>query len=211
MMLLLAISCQKDESADIDADGGQPSTEVSPRQLQIKAREITNSMEYQNLMDQVELLTNKIYDGKNFFTEDIYNVETGSYNRDLIRERLSMTSFKSVDEFIHNFTDLATASKQLGAKYYEDIQNQSLRNEINRIDEEIYFRSYDEGYTKCVKRHDNCIRKARNDFGFGLAMCCISGLGGPICAVPCHIANSYAYYRAEENCDDNYRECRGWQ
>ena len=122
-----------------------------------------------------------------------------------------MTSFKSVDEFIDGFTNLVAVSKKLGDKYYEEFQNQSIRNEINKLDEENYVRAYDEGYTKCVNRHDNCVRKARNDFGFGLVLCCIAGLGGPICGVPCQIANSYAYYRAVEDCDDNYRECRGWQ
>ena len=40
LSIVLVLSCQRDESADIGVNEVQPSTETSPRQLQNRAREI---------------------------------------------------------------------------------------------------------------------------------------------------------------------------
>ena len=117
-MFVLAVNCQRDESADIDADRGLPSTEVSPRQLQNRAREIVSSEEYQGAMDQIDSFASKIHD-EHFFTEDLFDVENKTYNYDLISKKLSMTSFQSAGEFVQEYEKMFYSIKDFTMKYPE--------------------------------------------------------------------------------------------
>ena len=156
-MFVLAVNCQRDESADIDADGGQPSTEVSPRQLQNRAREIVSSEEYNNALNQSELFIKKIHD-EHFFTEDLFDVENNTYNYDLIKERLSMTSFKSADEFVQEYEKMFYSIQKLVKKnpeladssmeLQEMIKNEDLKR-INLLDSRS-------SASKCKKAYEAC-------------------------------------------------------
>ena len=123
-ILLFTFSCeQQDESADVNAE--QSNTEVRARQMQVRAREIVNSEVYNNALNQFELFAKKIYD-EHFFTEDLFDVENNTYNYDLIKERLSMTSFKSAEEFVQEYEDMFYSVQQKLVKKNPELADSSM-------------------------------------------------------------------------------------
>ena len=79
--------------------------ELSKTELEKRAREIVSSKKHQKFTNQTDLFLSKIHN-KNFLTERIIDEENQTYRYDLIEERLSMTSFKSVEEFIQEYEKL---------------------------------------------------------------------------------------------------------
>ena len=66
LILLLAVNCQTDESADIGIKENLP-TEGIDAQSQARAREIVNSEEYENAMNQMEMFISKVNDEHFFY------------------------------------------------------------------------------------------------------------------------------------------------
>ena len=177
MRLLLAASCQKDESADIDADGGQPSTEVSPRQLQNRAREIVNSEEYQAFVNQNRSFLSKI-NSKDFFTEDLIDEENETYNYDVINERLSMTSFESAEEFVQEvektyyltkaLVDKYPGLKEASPKFQENMEKESLKR-INSLHRDTKGRH--EKIQRCYEEERACGNATMSGYVTGQIFC----------------------------------------
>ena len=114
-ILLFAFSCeQQDESADINAE--QANTEVRARQMQVKAREIVNSEEYRNFVDQNELFLSKIHSG-DFFSAT--------------NKRLSITSFEPAEDFIKRHEKIAYNTQALLKKYPELKNSLELREKVS--------------------------------------------------------------------------------
>ena len=113
----MAVSCQTDESADIGIKENLP-TEGVDTQSQARAREIVNSEEYENAMNQMEMFISKVND-EHFFTGEFINDENETYNYDLIRERLPMTSFESAEEFVQETEETYYLAKALVEKFPE--------------------------------------------------------------------------------------------
>ena len=217
MMLLLAASCQKDESADIDADGGQPSTEVSPRQLQDRAREIVNSEEYREFTDQSESFIDKIHD-ENFFTLELFDFDNETYNYDLINERLSGTSFESAEEFVQEYENMMRLGFEMGKKYPE-IANESLQE---KIEEEMLV--MDEKRQKgrmmvrkdcaskfrckasCASSKRNCEFPIKTTYISAVAVCSLLSPTLPAYGL-CMGAATAAYAAAMYSCERNYKNC----
>ena len=224
MMLLLAASCQKDESADIDADGGQPSTEVSPRQLQNRAREIVNSEEYQAFVNQNRSFLSKIH-SRGFLSEGLFNFENGTYNLDVIKERLSMTSFESAEEFVQENEKVAYNTQEL-VKKYPELTNPSLelKQEISErflkttINNKRNKRLRTDGCgLDCDSDRWYCKSYAEDDLNWNLLGCGIANLGGLVCGagIPAAfvgicicIGTAYTdYERAIDRCENEYWRC----
>ena len=134
-MFVLAVNCQRDESADIDADRGLPSTEVSPRQLQDRAREIVNSEEYRENTIAIKSFFDKIHN-RGFFTKDLFDLENEAYNYDVINERLSGTSFSSTEEFISEYEKLFYSFQKLVTKH-PSLINSLVQEKIINVEEDI--------------------------------------------------------------------------
>ena len=211
MMLLLAASCQKDESADIDADGGQPSTEVSPRQLQNRAREIVNSEEYNALMEQNKSFIGKIHSEK-FYTEDLFDVENETYHYDVINERLSMTSFESAEEFVQEVEKSYYLAKALVKKFPELKEaSQGLQEKVEKENlKRIY--SLDSKYLKndkeqkCKREKRVCGNGVMNQWVFDMFIC-LRWLFSPPAYAWCSLGATGVSYIQNNDCDKMYKLC----
>ena len=209
-MFVLAVNCQRDESADIDADRGLPSTEVSPRQLQDRAREIVSSEEYENVINQLELFFSKIHSGEKFYTEDIFDLENDTYNYDVINERLPMTSFKSAEEFVKGYETAFYSIQKLTIKYPELInqssfQLSSLENAIRKIERK-------DPAWKCDQERDYCEKKVvRKALTAALACGFVGTVAfpwtGPIAGGTCLFLAWIDYESGIYDCKSDYRHC----
>ena len=186
-MFVLAVNCQRDESADIDADRGLPSTEVSPRQLQNRAREIVSSEEFDELLSVNISFLDKIHDKKMFLEEGLVD-NNGEFNENVLKERLSYTSFQSVDEFFQELEEVLTISGKFGGKY-DNLQDPLLQEEIykalentDNIDNMIRKGTVDQ----CISIFNRCETRAYIKFAIGNTYCCVIGaMGNPICGFIC--------------------------
>ena len=217
LSIVLVLSCQRDESADIGVNEVQPSTEASPRQLQNRAREIVSSEEYQGAMTQLKLFTDKIHN-EHFFTEDLFNVEDYTYNYDLIKKRLYMTSFASAEEFVWEYEKMFYSIQEL-VKRNPNFTDPFLQE---KIEEELYNQYYDKperssiGSRHCVslcnKERSSCIRHAGNATIAQLATCGVVGVFIPaflqVIWGTCGVTAILYYYLSKEHCGDNYYHCR---
>ena len=127
----LIVQCQRDESTNVEANGEQPATQMSQKQLQTKAKEIVNSEEYQNAINQTRLFFSKIHDDE-FITRNLYDMEDDEWY-DTIKKRLPMTSFKSVEEVMEGDEKLFNAIEELSRKYPEFIETPELGEEVGKI------------------------------------------------------------------------------
>ena len=188
LILLLAVNCQKDESADIDADGGHPSTEVSPRQLQNRAREIVNSEEYLKFTDQTDLFLEKIHD-ENFFTLELFDFDNETYNYDVINERLSGTSFDSAEEFVREYEKAFYSAQKLVTKYQTNLANPLVQQKMREIKKTRKVSRKWSG--KCVKDcwddYFECKDEADEDFENAMIKCTCFLISGPLPTCLCYI------------------------
>ena len=207
-MFVLAVNCQRDESADIDADGGLPSTEVSPRQLQNRAREFAVSID--GLMDKYDYFLSKIDDKEKFFAdaEDIIEQDNETYNYPKIQKILAYTSFKSVDELINQLKEMTDYTIILKNKYAKEIQNQKFLNAVYELDESEIRMDTHLRDVSCIFRFDKCFRRARHKFGVGGVICCVTTAIHYVCGVLCAVQVSYDYYLAVQTCEENYYRCK---
>ena len=208
MRLLLAISCQKDESADIDADGGQPSTEVSPRQLQNRAREIVNSEEYQAFVNQNRSFLSKI-NSKDFFTEDLIDEENETYNYDVINERLSMTSFESAEEFVREYEKIFYNTQKL-VKKYPELANPSpgLKQKVKEMS---FKKSTVEKQWNCVghceELWNRCTAEAEYWFSWAMIGCTCWAIANIPYGCTCAVIAMIDYQNAVESCQRSTDYC----
>ena len=180
MMLVLAFNCQKDETVDINA-GGQPSTEVSPRQLQNRAKEIVNSEEYQAFVNQTDMFLSKIH-GEDFLTEEIIDEENETYNYDVINERLSMTSFESAEEFVREYEEAFYSTQKLMVKY-PDFANplvQERMSEERRRIKKVSKQWSGKCVQDCWDDYFECKDEAEEDYGKQILLCTCVIVGGPL-------------------------------
>ena len=73
-------------------------TEGVDTQSQARAREIVESKEYDEFFSVNMSFLDRIHDKKMFLEEGLVN-DNGKFNEEILNERLSGTSFESVDEF----------------------------------------------------------------------------------------------------------------
>ena len=225
-ILLFAFSCeQQDESADVNAE--QANTEVRARQMQVKAREIVNSEEYQNFVDQNRLFLSKIH-SEDFLTKEFIDEENATYNYDLIRERLSMTSFKSVEEFVQEYENAFYNTQKLLKKYpkltnpspelKEKVTKEYLKKVQNKRDKKLRFGNpcgFD-----CSNDKWYCKNDAENDGNWKLWVVCGSSaviatiasggcniIAGGAVLCTCVIGVYSDYIRSLDHCDDKYFRC----
>ena len=202
-ILLFAFSCeQQDESADVNAE--QANTEVRARQMQVKAREIVNSEEFNNAINQSELFAKKIYD-EHFFTEDLFDAENNTYNYDLIKERLSMTSFKSAEEFVREYEDMFYSVQKLVKKNPElaDLSIQTMIEE-EYLKRTISSKSWED---PCAKQKKSCRKKVSVAFFKAEARCVAIAIrnagAGAACMAVAFAKQLKGYYR----CKVQYKHC----
>ena len=208
MMLVLAFNCQKDETVDINA-GGQPSTEVSPIQLQDRAREIVNSEEYRNFTSQTDVFLSKIH-SEDFLTEELIDEENEAYRYDVINERLSGTSFESAEEFVREYEKMVHLGAELGKKY-PDLANQPMQNAMINVDIEeepisennpnVRGNWISPCVKKCKREKTYCEEAAYTTYAIAMISC--------ICSAncPCVLAATAAYFVAKRYCKQSYDSC----
>ena len=192
LILLLAVNCQTDESADIGLKENLP-TEGIGTQSQARAREILESKEYLNFTNQNRLFISKIHDG-DFLSEEFINDEKETYNYDLIRERLPMTSFESAQEFVREYEKAFYCAQKLVIKY-PYFSDPSIQNKINEEIMKKRKESFQVGSIWCEQhcRDDFywCKGDAETVCGITIAACaCVLVTG----AVPAGCACVFAAY-----------------
>ena len=210
----MAVNCQTDESADIGIKENLP-TEGIDAQSQARAREIVNSEEYENAMNQMEMFISKVND-EHFFTGELFNVEKQTYNYNVINERLSMTSFKSAEEFIQEYEKMFYSIQEL-VKRNPNFTDPFLQE---KIEEELDNQYYDKPerssigscLSLCNQRNISCIRYAGNVAIAQLAACGITGViipaVAPIVWGVCGSAAVVNYWISKNHCWDNYYYCK---
>ena len=78
-----------------------------------------------------------------FFTGELFNVEKETYNYNVINERLSMTSFKSAEEFIREYEKMYYSFQDFFISYpnltksellLDNFNNEAILNNIDSFD-----------------------------------------------------------------------------
>ena len=210
LILLLAVNCQTDESADIRLKENLP-TEGIDLQSQARAREIVESKEYQSLMNHNKSFIGKIHSEK-FYTEDLFDLENETYHYDVIRERLSMTSFESAEEFVQETEKTYYLAKALVEKFPEltnassEFQELIKQESLKKIDSSES-RFYSSQKNKCRRLHDACLDGTLSDYLWTQGGCvvffAISPIGFALCtaiAIGQEISSLY-------NCKRLYNIC----
>ena len=211
-MILLAVNCQTDESADIGIKKNLP-TEGIDLQSQARAREIVESKEYREFTNQNESFFDKIQD-ENFFTLELFDFENQTYNYDLINQRLQGTSFKSAEEFVREYEKMISLGVELGKKHPDladplmqeammnvDIEEPISQNELGVRNQKLYCE------WRCREAQTNCKRSAGGWYIAELSFCGIACVAtGVGCA--CFAAASFHYGVMLRTCDDDYYFCR---
>ena len=171
--------------------------------MQVKAREIVNSEEYQSLIDQNKSFISKIH-SKKFYTEDLFDVGNETYNYDVIRERLSMTSFKSVEEFVQEYEKMFYSVQEL-VKKNPDFTNSSLQKTIEEeIIKTTIFSSKKNRISSCDAKLKNCRRESERVYLIAQGLCFV--LSGPAIAICTGAAIANAV-RMDMKCDDDHDYC----
>ena len=202
------MQCQKDDT-NTNVESEQLKKELSKTELEKRAREIVSSKKHQKFTNQTDLFLSKIHN-KNFLTERIIDEENQTYRYDLIEERLSMTSFSSVEEFIQEYEKLFYSAQKLMVQY-PSVANSSMQE---RIREEILKKANNglemRGYkcrTACFNDFEDCQADARGVYNTAIFACvCVIGANIPAgCA--CVITATIAYNYALRSCGDHYESC----
>ena len=209
LILLLAVNCQTDESADIGIKENLP-TEGIDAQSQARAREIVNSDEYREFTNQNESFFDKIQD-ENFFTLELFDFDNQTYNYDLINKRLSGTSFKSAEEFVREYEKMISLGVELGKKH-PDLADPLMQEAMMNVDIEEPISQNEQGvrnqwtnYCKqdCYRTNRTCRADADGAYAAAILGCVCTGAG--FC--PCAVAISFAYGVALRYCDNKRDDC----
>ena len=170
---------------------------------------------YNNALNQFELFAKKIYD-EHFFTEDLFDVENNTYNYDLIKERLSMTSFKSAEEFVQEYEDMFYSVQKL-VKKNPNFADPFLQEKIEKeLYNQHYYKSSKRGIATCLvlctHKYESCITTAGNYALAALALCGITGfiipVAAPIAWGVCGASAVIAYWIAKHDCSGDIYYCK---
>ena len=186
--------------------------------MQVKAREIVNSEEYQNFVDQNESFISKIH-SENFLSEDIIDEENAMYNYDVINERLSGTSFESAEEFVREYEKMFYSAQKL-VKKYPGLKSELLSKEVAK---ENTKREIENEKQKTIVQKD-CVQKFRckadcvadkntcKDTATAVYLAALAGCtrlcGTPIAGCVCVGVATGAYATALYYCNKYYKRCK---
>ena len=152
LIALLVVQCQKDDT-NTNVESEQLKKELSEKQKKALAKEILDSKEYKESAKQILYWRDKIKD-EDFFTKDI--IGENGFSRDAVKKRLSMTSFKSVDEFFQLFEKMTELNKKVIKKYPEMADPSMEKYLIEEVKEKAKREFWDNiGEKKSIDRKKN--------------------------------------------------------
>ena len=224
----LIVQCQRDESTNVEANGEQPATQMSQKQLQTKAKEILNSEEWKNYVSQNRSFYNKIHDD-GFITRDLFD-EGLEYDDwyDTIQNRLPMTSFKSVEEVMEGDEKAYNSIMEFLKKYPEFLETPGLSEEVVKIRAENSKKEFLEDLKKkqwiskceqrCRYKRHACSVNVENVWLIEQFKCAAKVIGA-VCRInpwklvkgcECFYNVYQDYKREQRECTSEYNSCSSW-
>ena len=203
--IALFVGCQKDEVADANSQKKLKREEIisknfSNAEAEKTVKEIVNLKDYQELGNQATSLADKINDIR-FFDEGIIN-EKDEFDYNVVKERLSMTSFHSVDEFFQEVEAVMSLNKKIIDEHPE-LLNSSIRETIIGKKKNVQRnRNCD-----CDYVYNKCVDDARQIYLIELSLC--SDLGGNYSAFcVAYVVSQFNKDKSicreyKEDCEDN--------
>ena len=208
-VLLLCVQCQKEEP-DLNVENNTTSTEqpTQKKDLSVRAREIVHSEEYRGFVKQSESFFNKIQD-ENFFTLELFDFDNETYNYDLIRKRLSGTSFKSAEEFVQEYEKMICLGAELG-NTHTDLVDPSMQEAMMSVDIEEKENLFGQGMiNQCLSDYNFCKKGAEKNYAIALAGCVAIGVTIiPFAGIICIVTVYRQYHSNRHQCEQAYYRCR---
>ena len=230
LIALLVVQCQKDDE-NTDVESEQSKKEFSREQEKVlkkyisslslsekkeKAKLIFNSEENQNSDKSNFFFINKIDDDAFFENTEKMVFKDGTFNRNNIKERLSKTSFKSVDEFIDAFNNMVNNNKKLFNKYpeYKFLLDEIIEEQKLSFIEEQKLSFIKDKKKKMIRQsncdcrwdYNNCSYNAGTKFRFDTDVCLMYEYSN-ISYTVCILLASRDFEKAEKECKEQKEYC----